>query len=119
MFEGVPQTFKDFTASSRYWRFHLLENHGASCTCFQELALHGADDRIIEFLNELEMSEYAEKIISKVHLFTTGCEKLYKSTKMITVGFYITINDQAKQDRIKINTDTYGIFIRYINMGKK
>ncbi|XP_052058441.1 uncharacterized protein LOC127698798 [Mytilus californianus] len=60
---GVPQTFKDFTASSRYWRYHLLENHGGSCTCFQGLGLHGADDRILTYFEELDMINYAEQFI--------------------------------------------------------
>ena len=62
---GKPQTFKDFTASSQFWRFHLLMNHGANCTCFQGLSLHGAEDRILTVFQRLDMSDYAEIFISE------------------------------------------------------
>lgn len=60
---GEPQTFKDFTASSQFWRFHLLMNHGANCTCFQGLSLHGAENRIFTVFQRLDMSDYAEIFI--------------------------------------------------------
>lgn len=63
---GVPQTFKDFTASSRFWRFHLLENYGGNITCFQGLALYGVDDRIPSFFSNLDMPDYTVKFVEKV-----------------------------------------------------
>lgn len=63
--KGVPQTFKDFTASSRYWRFHLLGNHGGNCTCFQGLALYGVDDRVPQFFMDLEIPDYIDRFIQK------------------------------------------------------
>ncbi|KAL5015539.1 hypothetical protein ScPMuIL_009809 [Solemya velum] len=62
---GVPQYFKDFTASSRYWRLYILKNHGGKCICFQGVSLNGADDRIPKFLEGLKLSQYTDNIIKK------------------------------------------------------
>lgn len=61
---GVPQTFTDFTARSRYWRLLLLDNHGGKCICFQGIRLYGADNRVRELLKENNMDHYADDIIA-------------------------------------------------------
>ncbi|XP_060561908.1 uncharacterized protein LOC132721604 isoform X2 [Ruditapes philippinarum] len=61
---GVPQTFTDFTARSRYWRLLLVDNHGGKCICFHGIRFYGADDRIRQLLKENDMDHYADDIVS-------------------------------------------------------
>lgn len=62
---GVPQTFTDFTARSRYWRLLLLDNHGGKCICFQGICLYGVDERIRTLLKENNMDEYFDDIVKQ------------------------------------------------------
>jgi hypothetical protein len=65
---GVPQTFTDFTARSRYWRLLLVDNHGGKCICFHGIRFYGADDRIRQLLKENDMDHYADDIVSLVNI---------------------------------------------------
>lgn len=60
---GVPQTFTDFTARSRFWRLVLLDNHGGKCICFQGIRLYGADERIRTLLKENDMDHFFDEIV--------------------------------------------------------
>ena len=58
-------------------------NHGANCTCFQGLSLHGAEDRILTVFQKLDMIDYAEIFISEVwNLVFISYIKLCKKTNL-------------------------------------
>ncbi|XP_060063821.1 caskin-1-like isoform X2 [Ylistrum balloti] len=63
--DAVAQSFKDFEASSRYWRLQVLSNYGGSYTCFQGVALNGSDDRVTDTLSKLGFSKYVDQFICK------------------------------------------------------
>ncbi|XP_013411682.1 uncharacterized protein LOC106174599 isoform X2 [Lingula anatina] len=61
----VPQDFLGFCSTSRYWRFHILDNHGGPCTCFQGIQFYGIDARVLSFFEQLGLMQYAEEFIKK------------------------------------------------------
>ena len=63
---GQPQTFTDFTGTSRYWRLELIDNYGGNCICIHGIRLFGADERIRKLLEENSMDNYADDIIGLV-----------------------------------------------------
>ena len=65
-FAGQPQTYTDFTASSRYWRLELIDNYGGNCICIHGIKLFGADERIRTVLEENMLDNYADDVIGLV-----------------------------------------------------
>ena len=66
---GQPQTFTDFTATSRYWRLELIDNFEGNCICVHGIKLYGVDERIPKLLGENSLENYADDIICLVCLF--------------------------------------------------
>nr|XP_022301362.1 uncharacterized protein LOC111109506 [Crassostrea virginica] len=60
---GVPQKFTGFTSSSQFWRIRVISNHGGQCTCFQAVEFNGADQRIIELFQRLNLQKYTDPVI--------------------------------------------------------
>ncbi|KAL3853669.1 hypothetical protein ACJMK2_017192 [Sinanodonta woodiana] len=62
---GTPQTFADFYASSRFWRFEVLSNHGGKCICFHGIQFHGIDYRLTELLDHVLLKQHTKEIIEQ------------------------------------------------------
>ncbi|OWF53221.1 uncharacterized protein LOC110446699 [Mizuhopecten yessoensis] len=63
--DAVAQSFKDFEASSRYWRLQVLGNYGGNYTCFHGIALCGSEDRVMETMEKLGFTQYIDRFICK------------------------------------------------------
>ena len=68
---GVPQKFTGFTSSSQFWRIRVISNHGGQCTCFQAVEFNGADQRIIDLFQRLNLQKYTDPVIKSVSFYPT------------------------------------------------
>ncbi|XP_062522391.1 caskin-1-like [Corticium candelabrum] len=62
---GVPQDFKDFYATSQYWRILIQDNYGGSWTCLKGVRFYGLDTGVLRWFQELGLIQYYEDFVMR------------------------------------------------------
>ena len=63
---GVPLDFEGFSATARFWKLLILNNHGAHQTSFHGIEFFGYDNRISKLLDQISLNLYEDCLIDNV-----------------------------------------------------